>query len=848
VTFGIFYTILLVGSVTMIFPFLLMLGTSITGATDILEYKFVPEYLYRTDPLFVRYTWNKYQDLATLQPRYGLYGLTRLVLKDARICLAGLDGPRLAGALGRVRALRQAAADHQAAREKVKAAGGEAKAPKALLADLWRQDAALAAAYNAADGLVLYLHRELADVPEADLAAALDRLGDAPPADLDAAVARAAPLGNWKARQFRRLLDGCVLVGLKRDDARRARQVRDMLAWMTELPGHLKYVAFNPAALTTTGRINRLYRDFLRGRYPDVEAVNAAYGTRYESFLDPRVPFERPEARDWVPTPDRRYRDFLDFKATVGPEYFIAAEGTALWQRHLRSTFDARVEALNAALGADYRKFEAIALPLSLPADKRLAEHWNGFVRRKWPIRLMRFAPAAETAYRAFVKRKFTAKAAAIAKTAGTAPKPLARLQADYGVDLGDWADLKFPAPAEMLGPRLAHLEEFVRGKLVKASEAPTAAVKAVVSGKPHADLSAAKGLLDVKDVRLFDAAEHYRRWAAARVAPDAADEAAAVAAINAAYGTRFATLADVRPAYAEMDYHVVGRDRTALRWQYVVENFREVIEFIAIKGRALWFTALFVGLTILTHLTVNPLAAYALSRYNLSYSNKVLLFCLATMAFPAEVEMIPRFLLLRGFPVWPLIGGVAVAAILLALLLVKFKMKPLLGVFISLSAGAVTGVFLVPLLLRTLGVAETKPLLNSLWALVLPGMAGGFTIFILKGFFDTLPKELYEAAQLDGASELRMFFQITVPLCKPVFAYIALISFVGSYSAFIFALTVCQDPKSWTIMVWLYDLQTTAPDYVKVAAMCVAMVPTLIVFVTCQRVIMRGIILPQMH
>ena len=97
--------------------------------------------------------------------------------------------------------------------------------------------------------------------------------------------------------------------------------------------------------------------------------------------------------------------------------------------------------------------------------------------------------------------------------------------------------------------------------------------------------------------------------------------------------------------------------------------------------------------------MTVNPLAAYALSRYRLSYTPKVLIFMLATMAFPAEVAMIPNFLLIKQ-----------------------------LG------------------------------LLNTFAALILPGLASGYFIFLLKGFFDSLPAELYEAASIDGASELRMF------------------------------------------------------------------------------------------
>jgi len=184
--------------------------------------------------------------------------------------------------------------------------------------------------------------------------------------------------------------------------------------------------------------------------------------------------------------------------------------------------------------------------------------------------------------------------------------------------------------------------------------------------------------------------------------------------------------------------------------------------------------------------LVVNPLAAYALSRYQLPGTYKILLFLLATMAFPAEVTMIPGFLLLKS-----------------------------------------------------------ARLLNTYWALILPTMASGYSIFLLKGFFDSLPRDLYEAAMLDGAREYVMFTRITVPLSKPVLAVIALMTFTMAYGSFMWAFLVCQDPKMWTLMVWLFQMQIWAPQFMIMAALVLAAIPTLLVFVFCQNIIMRGIILP---
>src|SRR5205807_807658 len=158
--------------------------------------------------------------------------------------------------------------------------------------------------------------------------------------------------------------------------------------------------------------------------------------------------------------------------------------------------------------------------------------------------------------------------------------------------------------------------------------------------------------------------------------------------------------------------------------------------------GNGIRNTAIFCALLVLTNLIVNPLAAYALSRYKPPSAYKILLFCMATMAFPAEVTMIPSFLMLRN-----------------------------LG------------------------------LLNTFWALVLPGMANGFSIFLLKGFFDSLPQELYEAADIDGASEWTKFWTFTMALSKPILAVIALDAFNGAYSAFMMALIIIPDQKMWTLM-----------------------------------------------
>lgn len=229
-----------------------------------------------------------------------------------------------------------------------------------------------------------------------------------------------------------------------------------------------------------------------------------------------------------------------------------------------------------------------------------------------------------------------------------------------------------------------------------------------------------------------------------------------------------------------------VRAHRKEIIGEFSARNYAYVLDYVAIHGRALWNTAIFCILAILVQLTVNPLAAYALSRFPIKASAKILLFLLATMAFPAEVAMIPSFLLLKD-----------------------------LG------------------------------LLNTFAALVLPTAASGYMIFLLKGFFDSLPPELFESGQIDGAKESTMMFRIALPLSKPVLGYLALMAFMGAYGAFLYAFLVAQDQKIWTLMVFIYQLQNSAPKAVMMAALALAALPTLLVFLFAQRAIMRGIILP---
>jgi multiple sugar transport system permease protein len=260
----------------------------------------------------------------------------------------------------------------------------------------------------------------------------------------------------------------------------------------------------------------------------------------------------------------------------------------------------------------------------------------------------------------------------------------------------------------------------------------------------------------------------------------------ASIATANAALGTSFKDFLSILPPQRDLHYLEFLETKGALRREFMTRNYKAVIDYMVVNGRGMTITVAYCILAVLAALIVNPMAAYAMSRHKMRSSYTLLLFLLMTMAFPPMVTQIPSFLMLREFH-----------------------------------------------------------LLNTLAALVLPGLANGFSIFLLKGFFDSLPRELYESAALDGASEWVIFWQITMSLSKPILSVIALGAFCAAYGNFMFALLICQDERMWTLMVWLYQLQQRSGRAVVYASIVIASIPTFVVFVLCQRVILRGIIVP---
>ena len=144
--------------------------------------------------------------------------------------------------------------------------------------------------------------------------------------------------------------------------------------------------------------------------------------------------------------------------------------------------------------------------------------------------------------------------------------------------------------------------------------------------------------------------------------------------------------------------------------------------------------------------------------------------------------------------------------------------------------------------------MSDSGTMLNSFWALILVNTAfqTGFCTFVLSNYMKTLPKELYESAQVDGASVLRQFFQLTLPLCRPPLAALATLEVTWIYNEFFWATVLLQSGDKFPITSSLNNLRGeffTDNNLVAAGSMVVA-IPPLIIFFILQKQFVSGLTL----
>ena len=132
---------------------------------------------------------------------------------------------------------------------------------------------------------------------------------------------------------------------------------------------------------------------------------------------------------------------------------------------------------------------------------------------------------------------------------------------------------------------------------------------------------------------------------------------------------------------------------------------------------------------------------------------------------------------------------------------------------------------------------------LNSLWGVIIPRAAEAFGIFLARQYFRTIPDEIIDAARIDGAGELTVFFRVVLPLAKPLIATLVIFTFMWRWNEFLWPLIVLKDQVSYTVPIGLLFLRGQyTSDYNGLMAMTLlSMVPMILVFVLFQRFFVEG-------
>lgn len=219
------------------------------------------------------------------------------------------------------------------------------------------------------------------------------------------------------------------------------------------------------------------------------------------------------------------------------------------------------------------------------------------------------------------------------------------------------------------------------------------------------------------------------------------------------------------------------------------LQNFQESFKRAEEAPVLRWFlnSVLVAGTGTVCYLLLTSMAAYAFSRLQFPGRNVLFFIVIATLIIPGQVTIIPVFLLLQKLH-W----------------------------------------------------------FNTYYALIVPGLAGAFGVFLLRQFFLTIPKELEEAALIDGCGRAGIYWRVILPLGKPALATLAIFSFLGGWNDFMLPLIATNEiemrtlPVGLTIFLGRYSMQYG----LVMATAVIATLPVLVMFLLFQRHIIRGVVL----
>ena len=559
----------------------------------------------------------------------------------------------------------------------------------------------------------------------------------------------------------------------------------------------------NAAFITVEPRLALApWRHFLKEKYGNLATLNKSHGTQYTDWNNILFSNNIPQSGilriDWM--------DFFSGNSTH----------KKMWHDFLKKKYANRISDLNTEWGTGFRTFGEIPFHNSRSdneAENRAAAELDELIRRNRKKEIPAEAITLHTLanrYRAWLKNHYSGSLGAVANAYGMGCNTFQEITLQGTApgennlaEHSDWLEFLRTLPPEKIGllrSAAGNYRQYLRdlytkdgvcdfdamsrdyGKTITGENNIPIHLVCPPSGKARTDyLHAIRNDLLPGQYVLPDPQKYSSDWHSFLE-----KKYVNIRELNRKWHLIPRTFNDFSLPTREHEWQLLQENAAFLRHEYLTRNYKMVFSTLFTNGNAAVNTLIYCLLSVLAALLINPLCAYGLSRYKPASSYKILLFLMLPMAFPAMVLGIPQFLLIRD-----------------------------LG------------------------------LLNTFAALILPGIANGYSIFLLKGFFDSLPKELYESAAIDGAGEWTVFWQIGMRLSTPVLAVIALGSFTAAYGNFMMAFLLCQKKDMWTMMVYLYQLQQTSSPAVGFAALAIAAIPTLIVFIFCQNIIIKGIVVP---
>jgi multiple sugar transport system permease protein len=150
--------------------------------------------------------------------------------------------------------------------------------------------------------------------------------------------------------------------------------------------------------------------------------------------------------------------------------------------------------------------------------------------------------------------------------------------------------------------------------------------------------------------------------------------------------------------------------------------------------------------------------------------------------------------------------------------------------------------VLLVPLYLTVLDPPLLgRSLINSFWAVWLPAGASAFNVLLVQRFFDNLPREVFEAARVDGAGPYRLFWSIVLPMSRPILGVVSVFAVIAAWKDFLWPLLVLKDPSIQPLSVRLPAIEASTELGVFLAALAIATIIPVLVFMAFQRLFLQG-------